>query len=451
VDEDEGPPRDDEPPRDLDDPWQDSETEASGEEEGTWRDRPLWGDEDPPDEDEDDDEDSAHEDSSWRTRRSMREQEVEEHAHTSEALAARRAEERARHRRDGHRRLAALVGAIAIIIVLVITLTSGGSSKPPAKTTGKGPSRAAHQGTGHSYLAAGSDSSVLPQNILIADRNNSRLLSISPKGQVVWDQTQSTPSDAYLSSTGHTAIVTQHTQAIVLERLVDSGHVSFIYGHVGHAGSADNFLSDPQTGQETAKGEVVIADLGNCRIVFINSRVHKPVKTLGSTGHCVHQVISAPVTFDHPDAAFPTSDGGLVVTEQSSPGYVDVFNAKDALTSSIQLSSTFTAPYDANEFAPGKLIIVNRASPGLVEEFTTSGSPLWTWPKSGSSDSLNKPSLARVLPNGDVLIADSGNDRVIVVDPTTNKIVWQYGHTGKSGTAPGYLHTPDSVVLVPTG
>ena len=43
---------------------------------------------------------------------------------------------------------------------------------------------------------------------------------------------------------------------------------------------------------------------------------------------------------------------------------------------------------------------------------------------------LDHPSLALPLPNGDILANDDSNDRVIVVDPRTNRIVWQYGHTG---------------------
>jgi hypothetical protein len=31
----------------------------------------------------------------------------------------------------------------------------------------------------------------------------------------------------------------------------------------------------------------------------------------------------------------------------------------------------------------------------------------------------------------------------------TNRIVWQYGHSGKSGSASGYLYDPDGVDLVP--
>jgi hypothetical protein len=38
---------------------------------------------------------------------------------------------------------------------------------------------------------------------------------------------------------------------------------------------------------------------------------------------------------------------------------------------------------------------------------------------------------------------------VIVVDPRTNRIVWQYGHTGVTGTGPGYLNNPDGVDLAP--
>jgi hypothetical protein len=38
---------------------------------------------------------------------------------------------------------------------------------------------------------------------------------------------------------------------------------------------------------------------------------------------------------------------------------------------------------------------------------------------------------------------------VCVVDPTTDRIVWQYGHKGKSGNVPGYLEDPDGVDLVP--
>ena len=62
---------------------------------------------------------------------------------------------------------------------------------------------------------------------------------------------------------------------------------------------------------------------------------------------------------------------------------------------------------------------------------------------------MNQPSLALPLPNGDILANDDKNDRVIVVDPRTNRIVWQYGHTHVPGSGEGFLSNPDGVDLAP--
>jgi hypothetical protein len=64
---------------------------------------------------------------------------------------------------------------------------------------------------------------------------------------------------------------------------------------------------------------------------------------------------------------------------------------------------------------------------------------------------LRFPSLAVELPNGNVLLNDDLNHRVVVIDPRTNEIVWQYGHTGIPGGSPGYLDVPDGVDWLPAG
>ena len=277
----------------------------------------------------------------------------------------RRAQERAKRRRDGQRRLLMLILALVVLIVVIVVLTSG-SSSPPAPSTAGG-SKAAHQGKGPSYLSVPTDPSAVPQNILIADRNNSRILSISPKGQIVWTHPVSAPSDAYLSYTGHTAVITQHTKSRIFTLEIDPGIVNYIYGHSDKAGSADNYLHDPQTAQEMPSGgQIVIADLGNCRIIFVRPNKHVPIHSLGgSATDCVHHVLSAPYSFSKPDAAFPSFDGNgdLVVTELS-PAWVDVFDKSLKLLDQIKLSGAgFTAPYDANEYAPGDLIVVDRTTP----------------------------------------------------------------------------------------
>ena len=69
--------------------------------------------------------------------------------------------------------------------------------------------------------------------------------------------------------------------------------------------------------------------------------------------------------------------------------------------------------------------------------------------RTAGAQALNQPSLALPLPNGDILANDDKNDRVIVVDPRTNRIVWQYGHTGVPGSGEGFLSNPDGVDLAP--
>jgi len=54
-----------------------------------------------------------------------------------------------------------------------------------------------------------------------------------------------------------------------------------------------------------------------------------------------------------------------------------------------------------------------------------------------------------MLPNGDIAINDDYNHRIVIVDPKQGKIVWQYGHKGRAGTAPNFLNTPDGMDFVP--
>ena len=56
-----------------------------------------------------------------------------------------------------------------------------------------------------------------------------------------------------------------------------------------------------------------------------------------------------------------------------------------------------------------------------------------------------------MLPNGDIAVNDDYHHRVVVIDPKTNRIVWQYGHNDRPGTRPGYLDIPDGMDYIPLG
>ena len=81
--------------------------------------------------------------------------------------------------------------------------------------------------------------------------------------------------------------------------------------------------------------------------------------------------------------------------------------------------------------------------------FSPNGRPLWTYGPSTGLGALDRPSLAVQLRNGNIAATDDWHHRVVVIDQASKRIVWQCGHDGTPGIAPGYLGTPDGLHLLP--
>ena len=80
---------------------------------------------------------------------------------------------------------------------------------------------------------------------------------------------------------------------------------------------------------------------------------------------------------------------------------------------------------------------------GRVLTFTRTGATPWVYDVPSGDAMLKKPSLAERLPNGLIMVNDDYRNRVVVIDPALDQIVWQYGITDVSGTTPGMLSIPD--------
>jgi len=302
-------------------------------------------------------------------------------------------------------------------------------------------------------LWRGSDPAVLPGSVLIADRDNNRLLEVSPTGQVLWHfpeggdlepgQSFELPDDAFYSPNGREVVVTQEDDFVI--SVVDVVHrrIVFRYGHPGVPGSEPGFLHNPDDAMLTPGGAILSADIKNCRIVVIRPPAHSVSSQLGETGNCNHEL---GVSYGSPNGAFPMGNGDTVVTEINGD-WIDVLGREGRPVTDTHPPG-FSYPSDTNEVRPGVFLSVDYTDPGAIETFTTTGRLLWRYEPTGAG-ALDQPSLALPLPNGDVLANDDKNDRVIVVDPHTNKIVWQYGHTHQPGSRPGFLANPDGVDLAP--
>jgi DNA-binding beta-propeller fold protein YncE len=328
------------------------------------------------------------------------------------------------------------------------------SHAPPAAVASPA-GNAFHLGPPHGrgHLAPGSDPSALPGNVLIADEDNNRLLLVDPFGRIRWQfpdpgtRRQATafgsPDDAFISPDGATIVATEEMDNAVAVINIAGRRITQRYGHMYVPGSATGYFSHPDDAMLLPGGDLLLADIINCRILVLSPGLWHVVRKLGTTDVCGHH---PPALFGSPNGVFPLTDGHFLVTEINGDWVDDIDLHGHVYWSTHPPHVAY--PSDANEASPGRYIVADYSSPGQIVIFNRGGRTLWRFKPTGAN-ALNHPSLALQFPNGDVLVNDDYNDRVIVIDPKTDRIVWQYGHRGVPGRAPGYLANPDGVDMAP--
>ena len=100
---------------------------------------------------------------------------------------------------------------------------------------------------GPSHLAAGSDPTVLPGPIMIADKLNNRLLIIDPRGRTLWQfprpgdltagQSFKIPDDAFFTPDGRQIIATEEDNQVIRVIDITTHKITYTYGTPGAPGS----------------------------------------------------------------------------------------------------------------------------------------------------------------------------------------------------------------------
>jgi hypothetical protein len=283
-------------------------------------------------------------------------------------------------------------------------------------------------------------SRVVPGYVLIADRNNNRALIVSPSKRIVWMATGLRgPDDAFFTPGYRSVITNEEFNDTLTELSLRGKRRIWTYGHSGVPGSSPGYLNTPDDAYRLPNGMTVVADIRNCRIVYLRAD-GSVARVLG--GSCAHD---PPRGFDSPNGDTPLLDGGLLVTEIG--GWIDRLDARGNLVWSIR--SPVSYPSDAQMLPSGRVLVASFTDPGRIVIVDRSGHVSWSFGASSGPGRLAKPSLAVRWANGLIAANDDYNHRVIVIDPRTKRIVWQYGHTGVAGTSPGYLDKPDGLDLLP--
>ncbi|HVP75631.1 MAG TPA: hypothetical protein VMS63_06385 [Gaiellaceae bacterium] len=291
----------------------------------------------------------------------------------------------------------------------------------------------------------------VPGYVLIADRNNNRIVIVNPRtNTVVWEfprpgdvlpgQSFHDPDDAFFTP-GYTSISTnEEFNQQIGEIDVKTHRLVWTFGHAGVRGAAFGYLSNPDDAYLLPDGLFMVADIENCRVLFIN-RAHKVVREIGHAGNCGH---NPPQGLSSPNGATTLADGGVLVTEIG--GWVDRISAAGKLVWTIRTPTSY--PSDAQLLPDGNVLVAGFNTPGRVDEITPQGKAVWSYVPTGYW-SLDRPSLAVRWPNGLIAITDDWHHRVVVIDPKTKRVVWSYGHLGRPGSGAGYVNKPDGLDLLP--
>lgn len=335
--------------------------------------------------------------------------------------------------------------------------TSSSSTTGATGTMVQAPSTAAAQSAGgqtvqrRTGIALSAARGPLTGDLMIADRGNNRILIVTPKKRIVWSMSLPTggegansrgADDAFFTPDGKHIIINEEDNNVVAIIDIRTKKIVWSYGHPGVAGSKPGYLNTPDDAYLLPNGVVTTADIRNQRVLFIGKNGHI-IKQYGLTGVRYH---NPPKSFAAPNGDTPLPDGGMMVTEIGG-SYADRLDKNGRVVYTTHLRD-LGYPSDTQLLPDGNLLVADYETPGRIEEVTPKGDVVWDYHVMSGPGELANPSLAIMLQNGDVACNDDYNHRVVVIDPTTNKIVWQYGHKGVKGTAPGYLNTPDGMDLV---
>ncbi len=293
----------------------------------------------------------------------------------------------------------------------------------------------------------------LPGALLIADRGNNRMLVVDAHRRILWrfptardrtlGRTLVFDDDTFVEPGGKAIVSNEEENHTILSIDIATHRVTHLYGTPGVRGSGPGLLNTPDDAYVLPDGTLTVADAYNCRILFIRKRTI--VRQLGTTGVCSHD---PPRSFGAVNGDTPLADGGVLVSEIQG-SWVDDISKSGKLRWSVQAPVSY--PSDPQPLSGGRILLADYANPGAAIVMDRHGTVLWRYGPASGWGALDHPSLAAMLPNGDVVINDDYNHRIVIVDFKTRKIVWQYGHRAKPGTGPNFLNTPDGMDYVPLG
>jgi len=292
-------------------------------------------------------------------------------------------------------------------------------------------------------------------NLLITDQFNNRVIEVNPAtNQIVWSFGSGNgllcnpgphaiigSNDAERLSGGLTLMVgtgipagQANTTPCVDNRVIvvnHQGEIVWKYGSAGKTGSGPNRLNTPVLAIETPNHDIMIVDQGNNRVIEVNQAGNIVWSYGPATG---------PGALNTPNSAELLANGHILIADENNNRVIEITRDGQIVW---QFSDSIVAAAFASRLPNGDTLITDSGNARIIE-VTPAGSIIFAYFTNTDTNSNPSPlpTNAVKLANGDISIADQFNHRAIIIDPSTGKVVYQYGQTNVPGSGPDQLYGP---------
>jgi hypothetical protein len=311
-------------------------------------------------------------------------------------------------------------------------------------------------------------------NTLIADQFNNRVIEVAPNGEIVW-QFGKGPADFSPSSiigvndaqrVGELTLMAgtgtpggqpeapncsnpsgcPDNRVLLVNR---HGYIVWQYGQFGVVGSGPDQLNTPVQNTWLPNGHILITDQANERIIEVNL-AKKIVWQYGTTG------VSGPGPglLNNPNCAELLENGHILICDENDNVAIEVTHATPAVVVHTYTQAggvAFNGVAFASRLPNGHTLITDSGNARIVET-NENGDVFWQYFTNTDPNSNQRggtgplPTRALRLHNGNTLISDQYNHRVIEVSPG-KQIVRTFGKINSLGydahsVAAGGLNSP---------
>jgi DNA-binding beta-propeller fold protein YncE len=215
------------------------------------------------------------------------------------------------------------------------------------------------------------------------------------------------------------------------------------------AGYSGLVLNTPVEIATDAQHHVWIADTGNSRIVEVDP-TGQMIRAIGANGGA-GGASNAPGAFNYPLSVAVAPNGDLYVAD-SKNCRIEHFTGSGTYLSSFGTcglgQGQLKEPSGVAVSSDGQTIYVADRSANRISVFTAGGMFVANWGREGGNGSagsgagwFNFPESVAVLPDGNIVVVDRGNNRVEVLDPSGNWL----RTIGGPGSSLGLFNVPVAV------